>query len=184
MRVGILGAGTMGAAHAAAYRTIPSVEIAGIFSRNGDRAAAVGRAFATQPTTFPDALIDDPGIDAIDVCLPSSCRAEFVVAALARGKHVFCETPFALTLAGAEIMIAAARQANKVLLVGLLLRAIREYQHLRDKVVSGEHGRLLGFTTHRLGSYLRPDAPDHKSHYGDPAIELMTFDFEIGRAHV
>jgi predicted dehydrogenase len=30
-----------------------------------------------------------------------------------------------------------------------------------------------------LGSYLRRDAPDHKSHYGDPSTELMTFDFDF-----
>jgi predicted dehydrogenase len=178
LRVGILGAGTMGTAHAAAYRTLTGVEIAGIFSRDRNRAASAARDFGTRPIAAPDALIDDPDIDAIDVCLPTHCHAEFVIAALARGKHVFCETPFAPALAAAEVMIAAARQANKLLLVGLLLRAIAEYQFLHDKVASGEHGRLLSLTTHRLGSYLRPDAPDHKSHYSDPTTELMTFDFD------
>jgi predicted dehydrogenase len=41
------------------------------------------------------------------------------------------------------------------------------------------HGRLLSFSTWRLGSYLHPDAPDHKAHYGDPTTELMTFDLDF-----
>ena len=38
---------------------------------------------------------------------------------------------------------------------------------------------MLSVTTYRLGSYLRPGAPDHKPHCSDPSTELMTFDFDF-----
>jgi UDP-N-acetylglucosamine 3-dehydrogenase len=72
----------------------------------------------------------------------------------------------------------AARRAGRLLQVGLLMRSVGAYAHLRDVVASGEQGRLLSLATWRLGSYLRPDAPDRKAHYGDPSTELMTFDFD------
>ena len=178
MRVGILGAGSMGQAHAAAWQSLGGAELAGIFSRDGGRARVLAAAFNSAPAHDPRALLEDAAIDAIDVCLPSHCHAEFVLAALARGKHVFCETPFALGIAEAEAMIAAARRADRVLAVGLLLRAVAPSRHVHDQVIAGTHGRLLSFATHRLGSYLRPGAPAQTPHYGEPSIELMNFDFD------
>jgi predicted dehydrogenase len=61
------------------------------------------------------------------------------------------------------------------------MRSVSAYRHLAAAAQSGEHGRLLGLSTWRLGSYLRPDAPHRKAHHGPPATELMTFDFDVVR---
>jgi predicted dehydrogenase len=154
----------MGRTHAAAYATLPDVELVDIPARD---AARVQAAFERRD------------IDAIDICLPSSVHARFAIPALQHGKHVFCETPMALALDQALAMRDAARQAGCLLQVGLLCRSIATYQHIKDVAEAGTHGRLLSLATWRLGSYLRPDAPDHKPHYGDPTTELMTFDFDF-----
>jgi predicted dehydrogenase len=92
---------------------------------------------------------------------------------------VFCESPLALDLEQAERMRDAARRAGRLLQVGLLMRSVSAYGHVEAVARSGEHGRLLGVITWRLGSYLHADAPDRKAHYGDPSTELMTFDFDF-----
>ena len=125
------------------------------------------------------ALFEDRDVDAIDICLPSAVHARFAIPALEHGKHVFCETPMALRLDEARAMRDAARKAGRLLQVGLLMRSVAGYRHIKDLTESGTHGRLLSLSTWRLGSYLRPDAPDHKSHYGDPTTELMTFDLDF-----
>ena len=102
-----------------------------------------------------------------------------MVPALDAGKHVFCETPLALELDEARQMRDAARRADRLLQVGLLMRSLGAYEHIKAVATSGEHGRLLSVATWRLGSYLHPGAPDHKAHYGDPSTELMTFDFDF-----
>jgi UDP-N-acetylglucosamine 3-dehydrogenase len=188
VKVGILGAGAMGSEHAFSFGAIATAQVVGVFSRNLDRAATVAKICHTRAVSDPFALLDDASIDAIDVCLPSRNHREFVIAALERGKHVFCETPFALQLDDAQAMIEAARKANRVLLVGLLLRSAAHYEHLHRVAESGELGKPLSIVTFRLGSYLRPGAPDHKDHYSDPSTELMTFDFDfvhwmLGRPH-
>jgi predicted dehydrogenase len=154
----------MGRTHAAAYATLPDVELVDVPARDAAQVQAV---------------FEDRAIDAVDICLPSPVHARFAIPALQHGKHVFCETPMALLLDEALAMRDAARAAGRLLQVGLLCRSIATYRHIKDAVAAGTHGRLLGLATWRLGSYLRADAPDHKPHYGDPTTELMTFDLDF-----
>src|SRR5713226_2898265 len=167
----------MGTAHAAAYAGIAEATVVGVFSRDPARARSVASICKAQPFDDCDALI--ASADAIDVCLPSAIHHAFVVPALNAGKHVFCETPLALGLVEARQMRDAARRADRLLQVGLLMRSLPAYEHIKAVASSGEHGRLLSVATWRLGSYLHPDAPDRKAHYGDPSTELMTFDFDF-----
>lgn len=177
--IGILGAGAMATAHAAAYADIVEATVVGVFSRDAGRARSTAAICKAQTFTDAAALIGHAAVDAIDVCLPSAIHHAVVVPALNAGKHVFCETPLALRLDEARQMLAAARRADRLLQVGLLMRSLGAYEHVKAVVSSGEQGRLLSLATWRLGSYLRPDAPDHKPHYGDPSTELMTFDFDF-----
>ena len=169
----------MGTVHAAAYATMPDVSVVGVFSRDPARAAAVAAICKAEPVADAAQLIQRADIDAIDVCLPSANHHDVVVPALEAGKHAFCESPLALDLDQAERMRDAARKAGRLLQVGLLMRSVGAYGHVEAATRSGEHGRLLGVTTWRLGSYLHAGAPDRKAHYGDPSTELMTFDFDF-----
>jgi predicted dehydrogenase len=164
IRIALLGAGAMARTHAAAYAALAEVELVNVPARDDARVRA---------------LLEERDVDAIDICLPSALHARLAIPALESGKHVFCETPMALGLDEARAMRDAARRAGRLLQVGLLVRSIAGYRHIKGLVESGAHGRLLGLSTWRLGSYLRPDAPDHKPHYGDPTTELMTFDLDF-----
>ncbi|SEP00505.1 Predicted dehydrogenase [Rhodospirillales bacterium URHD0017] len=179
VRIALLGAGSMGTVHAAAYAAMPEVSVVGVFSRDPARAAAVAAICKAQPFTDAARLIQRADIDAIDVCLPSETHCDVVMPALDAGKHVFCESPLALELDQALRLRDAARRAGRLLQVGLLMRSVSAYGYVEAAARSGEHGRLLSVTTWRLGSYLHADASDRKAHYGDPSTELMTFDFDF-----
>ena len=179
VRIALLGAGSMGAVHAAAYAAMPEVSVVGVFSRDPARAAAVAAICKAPPFTDVAALIRHTDIDAVDVCLPSAVHHDVVVPALEAGRHVFCESPMALDLDQARRMRDAARRAGRLLQVGLLMRSVGAYGHVEAVARSGEHGRLLSIAAWRLGSYLHADKPDRKDHYGDPSTELMTFDLDF-----
>ncbi len=179
VRIALLGAGSMGTAHAAAYAAMPEVSVAGVFSRDRARAAAVGAMCKAPPFTDVAELIGRADVDAVDVCLPSAVHHDVVIPALEAGRHVFCESPLALDLDQARDMRDEARRAGRLLQVGLLMRSVGAHAHVEAATRSGEHGPLVSITTWRLGSYLRADAPDRKAHYGDPSTELMTFDFDF-----
>ena len=164
LRIAVLGAGAMGRMHAAAYAQMRDVELVDVPARDAELVRAA---------------IEGDEIDAIDICLPSEVHARFATPALQHGKHVFCETPMALVLDEALAMRDAARKSGRLLQVGLLCRSIASYRHVKEIAEAGTHGRLLSLATWRLASYLHPDAPDHKAHYGDPTTELMTFDLDF-----
>ena len=169
----------MAAVHAAGYARMADVDVAGIFGRSPERARAVAAICGAVPVDDAEVLLGVPDVDAIDICLPSAMHPAFAISALQRGKHVFCETPMALGLPEAQGMRDAARKAGRLLQVGLLMRSVDAYAHVKAAVEAARHGRLLGLSTWRLGSYLHPGAPNRKVHYGDPTTELMTFDFDI-----
>src|SRR5262245_39180621 len=171
----------MGTMHAQVYAAMAGVMVAGIFSRDATRARAAAAICQAEPLTDADALIQDATVDAIDICLPSAVHHGFALAALKAGKHVFCETPLALRLDEAQAMRDAARRANRLLQVGLLMRSAAQYEHVKAAAESGVLGRVLSLATWRLGSYLHRGAPDHEAHYSDPSIELLTFDFDFIR---
>jgi len=72
VRIGILGAGSMGTEHEAAYAVIPEVEVVGVFSRNPERARALAQRCGAAPYSDAAALIKRDAVDMIDVCLLSA----------------------------------------------------------------------------------------------------------------
>ena len=90
-----------------------------------------------------DALLADPGIDAVVLATPHSMHALQVIAATAAGKHVYCEKPFTLTKLEAEDAVAAVRRAGVTLALGYNRRFHPEMIKLRDMIRAGELGTIL-----------------------------------------
>lgn len=119
--IAVIGAGMIGAAHAAAYRQFAHRFGAGQGQLNticDSNLAAAERLAAdwgfVRTATDWKAVIADPSIDVISVCLPNFLHAEVTLAALAAGKHVLCEKPLALNAAAALPMHEAAQAASTV----------------------------------------------------------------------
>jgi predicted dehydrogenase len=99
------------------------------------------------------------------------------LAALKAGKHVLVEKPIAIETAAADRMVAAARSANKLLMVGQVLPFFPEFAFLADAVKSGRYGAFLGGQFKRVIS--RPDwsaAIGDVAQTGGPAIDLHIHD--------
>jgi len=106
-------------------------------------------------------LLSDSSIDAVVLATPHSMHAEQVVAAAAAGKHVFCEKPFALTRADAELAVNATQKAGVVLGLGYNRRFHPEMTKLRQRIRSGGLGEILhveATMTFPNALYLKPEA--------------------------
>jgi predicted dehydrogenase len=68
-----------------------------------------------------DTIRDNPEIDIVYVVLPNSMHAEWVVRAAKAGKHVICEKPMAITVEECDRMMAACKEARKMLSIGYRL---------------------------------------------------------------
>jgi len=67
-------------------------------------------------------MLEDPNIDAIDICLPTYQHSSVAIDAIRAGKHVLVEKPMALDAASARQMIAEAKAHDRVLMVAHVLR--------------------------------------------------------------
>jgi predicted dehydrogenase len=151
INVAILGAGFMGAAHAANYQALDGrVRVKTVCARTIERAARVAETVGAEATTDLEAAIGDPEIDAVDICLPTGLHRTAAERAFDAGKHVFLEKPIALTPEDADAILEAAKRSGKILMVGLVLRFWPEYVELQRRAAAGELGRPLVVSTHRL----------------------------------
>lgn len=143
IRVGVIGAGTIGRTHLAAYREAGAV-ITGV--TDVDRASAE-RAAAEFGTTAHDdlAALLDSGVQAVSVCTPPAGHAGPAIAALRAGVAVLCEKPLARTEAECTEMITAARAGGALLTVGFCHRFQPEVEAIRDAIEAGRIGTVLGF---------------------------------------
>ncbi len=104
------------------------------------RMAAAG--WGADASTDYRAVLDRGDVQAVIVATPEYLHAEQVVAAAAAGKHVLCEKPIAPSLAEADRMIAACRDAGVRLLVGHSRRFTRKYMEIQAAIARGEIGRV------------------------------------------
>jgi UDP-N-acetylglucosamine 3-dehydrogenase len=179
MRIGILGAGNMGRTHAAAYAGMPGVTVAAIVARHETSARELADQTGAAALTDPQKLLEDASIDAVDVCYPTAVHREYVVTALEQGKHVFCETPIALTVEDADAMIEAAHAHARIFGVGLLIRFVSDNAYIHEVVTSGALGEPLAvFASRRSAPYWSPEQPAQQV-YAEPVIELGHFDFDF-----
>ena len=113
----------MGASHATAYHTNPGFEICGLVS-TGDSKDRLNSKFDNGYALYSDfdTAMHETVPDAVCISTYPDTHEEFSVKAFERGCHVFLEKPVADTVAGAERVIAAAKAANRKLVVGYILR--------------------------------------------------------------
>jgi predicted dehydrogenase len=152
LRIGILGASRVAVyALVEPARRSRRARAAAVAARDLDRA----RRFAVDhgvARVLPDyeALVRDPEIDAVYVGLPAALHCEWTLRALAEGKHVLCEKPFASNAGEAERMVAEADARGLALLEAFHWRFHPLARRLREIVTSDEIGAVreidAGFT--------------------------------------
>ena len=141
LRVGLLGHGSIAAAHVEALRAIDRGEVVlrSVMGRLAEPTAAfaAGHGFA-RSTTQLDAILDDPQIDAVIVCSPSDAHAKQTERALRAGKHVLCEIPLATSLGDVDRLIGLADEVDRRLMVCHTQRYFPALLEIHRQVAAGE----------------------------------------------
>jgi predicted dehydrogenase len=142
--------GVMSTAGIATGKMIPGLRRAGrcdlvaIASRDGARARAVAAEFGiARAHDSYEALLADPGVDAVYIPLPNHMHAEWAVAAARAGKHVLCEKPLALTAADAQEIVDVCAAEGVLLMEAFMYRLHPSWVLVRDLVAAGRIGRLV-----------------------------------------
>jgi predicted dehydrogenase len=139
VRVLVVGVGNMGASHAKAYHKLSGFEIAGLVSRSIESRTDLPEQLAGYPR-FPDfdRALREARPEAVSINTWPNSHADYAIRAMDRGCHVFMEKPIATTYDDAEAVVAKAREKNRKLVLGYILR------HHPSWAKFVEVGRTLG----------------------------------------
>jgi myo-inositol 2-dehydrogenase / D-chiro-inositol 1-dehydrogenase len=89
-----------------------------------------------------DDVINDPGVDAVVICSPTSKHAEQIISAARRGKHIFCEKPVDLSVEVVNNAIAEVEAAGVKMMVGFNRRFDANFRRVRRAIETQEIGTV------------------------------------------
>src|ERR1700730_3589227 len=120
VKIGIAGMGYIGRIHYEASRMVPGIRVVAAASSQAEH---IRKSYPElQVTSSYQQLFRDDRLDAIIICVPTFLHETFASEAVANGRHVLCEKPFALDASSAARILAAAREAGVVFMVSQVLR--------------------------------------------------------------
>ena len=176
LRIGLIGTGFMGKAHVFGFASAPRVfelpyEIAlhTVVDITPDAAARAAQTlgFAHSTANWRD-IIADPEIDVVDITAPNALHKEMALAAIAAGKHVYCEKPLAPLAADALEMTLAAEAAGVKTQVGFNYLCNPMLTLARRMIDAGELGEIRGYRGIHCEDYMA-DANGPYTFRHDPA---------------
>src|SRR5437899_9704033 len=151
IRVGIVGAsasrGFASIAHIPALQALPQFEIAAVCTARQETAEAAARHYGV-PLAFshPEKLAQHPDVDLVTVSVKVPDHSRPVMAAIAAGKHVYCEWPLGRDTDEAVLMLEAAERRGIRHVVGLQGQMSPAINYVKDLVGDGYVGRVLTAT--------------------------------------
>ncbi len=155
--VGVIGTGIMGASHAMAFLSAPTIfetalgarlEVIGDVNLAAAKKAQARFGFKRAVGSWQE-VIADPAVDLVSITTPNALHRDIALAALQAGHPVYCEKPLAASLAAAEEMAAAAKTAAKSAggktLVGYNYLKSPAVEFARQLIAEGAIGKVSYF---------------------------------------
>ncbi len=146
VRVGLIGAGIMGADHARIIaEDLSDADLRVVCDASEHRAREVGEAHgATDIMTDPMAMIARADIDAVMIASPDDTHADLTIASIEAGKPVLCEKPLAPSSVECLRVIEAETKAGKQLVqTGFMRRYDAAYVEMKSALDRGMLGRAV-----------------------------------------
>lgn len=160
INVAVIGMGYWGPNLARNFAGLSAANLYALCDVREESLHRVSRQYpAAHLTTKYRDLLGDPQVDALVIATPAEMHHELALAGLRAGKHVLVEKPLATCAAHCRELIAAAEEADKVLMVGHVFRYNAAVLKLKSYIESGELGDVYYISSSRLNlGRIRQDA--------------------------
>lgn len=152
LRIGLVGTGGIGRTHIDRINNkLQGGKVVACADPSGAFGVSVAETFGIKGYEDPMALISDPEIDAVICTTADPFHEQFVLAAIAAGKYIFCEKPLAPKADACKRIVEAEMRAGKQLVqVGFMRRYDAGYKQLREAIAARTYGEpLLLHCAHR-----------------------------------
>lgn len=173
VNVGVIGVGAMGENHVRVYHKMEEANLIAISDVNERALKRIEKKYETTGYTDYNELLENPEIEAVSICVPTTFHHSVVMEAIKNKKHVLVEKPIAFTLEEAEEMIAAAKEAGVILATGHVERFNPAVQKAKELVDDGVIGDIVSAFAKRVGP-LPPRIKDV-----GVAIDLAIHDLDV-----
>lgn len=141
MKIGVLGTG-FGAYHVSIYKKLSGVDYLKIFGRNEEKLRQLRSDLEIDVTNNINDIINCKDIELVDICLPISLHKEYAIEALKNGKHVFCETPLALSVEDAIEIKKVADTYNRRVFVNMFIKFQFPYEYVYNTCQDYNLGKI------------------------------------------
>lgn len=158
INIGLIGLGHWGPNHLRVFNAIAQSRVVAVADTDAARVQRIAsgatelRAYATA-----EALLADPGVDAVVISTPTSTHYALVKAALLAGRHVLCEKPLCLSSREADELVQLSDECQRVLMVGHVFLFNSGLVKIKELLAAGELGepRYLSAVRTNLGPFRR-----------------------------
>lgn len=140
---GVVGCGVIAPTHIAAIKDVAGAELVAVCDINPDKAAKIGNENGVPFYTSLEEFLAHPGLDVVNVCVPSGYHAKIGSAAAKAGKHVLVEKPIEVTTEAAMQLIEACDQAGVKLGVISQHRFAKDIIKVKEAIDAGEFGKMV-----------------------------------------
>ncbi|HEY3297824.1 MAG TPA: Gfo/Idh/MocA family oxidoreductase [Armatimonadota bacterium] len=156
LRIGLIGAGdTAGSAHMPSFAANAKVEVVAVADPDIAAARALAERFGiSRAVKDYREIIQDPSVQAVDLCVPTFLHYEMAMSALNAGKHVICDKTIAMNLEEADAMIKAAKELGLWLLVVLNERFMPIHRAVKELINEKKLGKPFLANTFVTGNLL------------------------------
>ncbi len=141
MRIGLIGAGRIGAFHAETLVALPAVRSLVVADADQRQARAVAEKLGAEHAGDVTTLLGSP-LDGVVIAAPTTAHAQLIGAAARAGLPIFCEKPVAGTVAATRAVLADVAAYGVELHIGFQRRFDAGYLAVREAVRAGSLGWL------------------------------------------
>jgi myo-inositol 2-dehydrogenase / D-chiro-inositol 1-dehydrogenase len=143
LTIALAGFGAWGQMTAKALGGIDGASIVGVYC-HGEASERAAREQLPQARRYRDydAMLKSASVDVVCITVPNHRHADFTIAALRQGAHVFLEKPLGLSLEECDAVIRASRKSGRAVVIDHEFRVSRQWGAVRELIENGEIGKL------------------------------------------
>jgi scyllo-inositol 2-dehydrogenase (NAD+) len=183
LAIGLIGVGRLGRVYARDLAgRIAETRLVAVADPVGTLAQEVAAEFdVPRHYADPQALIDDPAVEAIVIVSPTDTHRQLVIAAAQRGKPTFCEKPPALSLDEIAAMKEAIAKSGIFFQMGFMRRFDSGYAAAKKQIEGGRIGTPLVFKSTSRDPFRPSLEYANPKSSGGMLIDMGIHDFDLAR---